>query len=427
MTGRLLSAVVASLLAAVSTAAFAAEQHVLYVARAPKDRDGFRELKPSIEVHDIADGHKLVRVIPLPKNVFNVRGICGSAATGRLYVSHYDSFKGHPKAEPGGGMLCLDLATDKVLWDKHYPPSCDRMAITPDGAKIYFPSGEDTPANVWTVIDAKSGDVLTRIAHTGFAHNTICSLDGKRVFLQGFGIPSQEVKGEPGKPIEDKNPNDEFTHENGFLSDHDRTIAVADTATDKIVKLVGPFGERTRPFTINGAGSLVFCTTHDLIGFEVGDVATGKVLFKAEPPRGTMIAGKPFEQMKPTQNYTLCHGIAMTADEKEVWCVDIRQNGLHAFDVSGLPAKPPRWLAFVKTRNGKPDIFGQPAWLASTIDGRFFYPESGEIVDTREKKVVGTLTGADGKMSHSRFILEVVLRDGKVAEVGDQFGVGRVR
>jgi len=69
-------------------AAPAAEQRLLYAGRAPKNRDGFRHLKPSLEVHDIANGHQLLRVIPLPAGIFNIRGICASAATQRLYISH---------------------------------------------------------------------------------------------------------------------------------------------------------------------------------------------------------------------------------------------------------------------------------------------------------------------------------------------------
>ena len=62
----------------------------------------------------------------------------------------------------------------------------------------------------------------------------------------------------------------------------------------------------------------------------------------------------------------------------------------------------------------------------STIDSRYFYPETGEIIDTREKKLIGQLKGADGKPTHSRFALEVVKRDDAVVAVGDQFAVGRV-
>ena len=43
----------------------AADQNLLYVARAPRDRSGFRTLAPSLEVFDIDNNHELVGVIPL--------------------------------------------------------------------------------------------------------------------------------------------------------------------------------------------------------------------------------------------------------------------------------------------------------------------------------------------------------------------------
>nr|CAA9288954.1 hypothetical protein AVDCRST_MAG63-4194 [uncultured Armatimonadetes bacterium] len=410
------------------------EKRYLYVGRAAKDRDGFRDLAPSIEVHDIDDGHKLVKVIPLPKNVYALRGICASAATKRLYIAHYGQFKGKTSATgysaPGGGrLLCLDLATNAVLWEKAYPPSADRMAITPDGTKLYFPAGEERDEDFWVVIDARTGDVLTRVPHTSKPHNTIVSLDGKLAFLQAFGTTSQRIRDtRTNQPVPDENPGDDRTHENGFLSASDRMLAVVDTRSDKVIRRVGPFRECVRPFTINGRGTLVFVTVNDLIGFQVGDVQSGRVLFTAEPPDGTPLdGGRAFRQPPSTDNRIASHGIALTADEKQVYVVDQKHVGLHVFDVSGLPEKPPVWKRFLKTRTGRPDIFGQPGWIMSTIDGRYFYPETCEIVDTRAGKIVGQLVGGDGKPTHSRFALEVVMRNGVPVRVGDQFGVGRVR
>jgi hypothetical protein len=62
----------------------------------------------------------------------------------------------------------------------------------------------------------------------------------------------------------------------------------------------------------------------------------------------------------------------------------------------------------------------------SSFDGRYVYPESGEVIDVAAKKVVAQLIGANGHYVHSRFALEVDFRDGTVVRVGDQQGVGRV-
>jgi len=76
--------------------------------------------------------------------------------------------------------------------------------------------------------------------------------------------------------------------------------------------------------------------------------------------------------------------------------------------------------------NFETGIVNQPGWIMSSGDGRYIYPESGEVIDVAAKKVVGQLIGVNGNYVHSRFALEVDFRDGKVVRVGDQQGVGRI-
>lgn len=379
----------------------ASVKRYLYVGRAPKARDGFRNLKPSLEVHDIDGAHKLVKVIPLPASVMNIRGMFANAKTGKLYVSHYGAFY----SGETGYLLCMDLATEKVLWHKQYQSAVDRGTITPDGTKIFMPSGEDKQTEYFYVIDAQTGEEAAneRIPVAPRTHNTICSPDNSKVFMSAFG------------------QNMDYNWLN-----------VADTKTGKTIRKIGPCFAAVRPFTINGKGTLAFVTTNKLIGFQVGDVATGKILHTAKAP-------PPYELPADVRNATFCHGIAMTADEKEVWVVDQKSVGLHVFDVSGLPAKAPVWKQFIKTNvgnekdkdgkflYGEKAIFGQPGWIMATIDGRYFYTETGEIIDTKTKKTEAHLIGANGQYTHSRFALEVDFQNGAVTKCGDQFAVGGVR
>jgi hypothetical protein len=382
------------------------ERRFLYVGKAPKDRDGFRTMVPSIEVHDIDDGHKLVRVIPLPSpdgtpKVQNIRGIMANAPTRRLYVSHYGSMKGLDT----GWVMAVDLVTERVLWHRQYESAVDRGAVTPDGRKIFMPSGESVPTEYFYVIDAATGeeDASARIPVAGKTHNTIVSLDGSKVFMSAFGTKYDHL----------------YLH-------------VADAETNRPIGRVGPTENIVRPFTINGDATLAYVTVNRLLGFQVGDVASGKILFTATPP------ADPYPQ--PAENKIYCHGIALTSDEREVWVVDqTRRSGIHVFDVSGVPAQPPRWMTFIDTASGREKddagkplyedkgIFGQPGWLMGTIDGRYIYPETGEIIDARSKQIVGHLTGANGLRTHSRFMLEVDFVDGVPTRCGDQFVVGRAR
>ena len=173
----------------------AAEQSLLYVARAPRDRTGFRTLAPSIEVFDIDNGHALVKVIPLDAPdgttpVANVRGITASAATQTLFISHYGSYKDlRPGRELSGHVLALDIETDRVLWNRAYESSVDRGAVTPAGSTLFMPSGELATTPFFYIIDAATGaeQPEQRITVARYTHNTVVTLDGSRVFMSAFG------------------------------------------------------------------------------------------------------------------------------------------------------------------------------------------------------------------------------------------------
>ncbi|CAN5886559.1 hypothetical protein BH24BAC1_BH24BAC1_23940 [soil metagenome] len=341
-----------------------------------------------------------MKVIDLPETVRNIRGIMAHAPSRRLFLSHYGTLTGGDT----GYVLCLDLMTEKVLWHQQYDSSVDRGAITPDGKKIFMPSGEDSPTPYFYVIDAATGKeaVADRIEVAPRTHNTIASADNKLTFMSAFGTKMDY-----------------------------NWLHVVDAKTNRTIRKIGPCHAVVRPFTINGKATLAFINVNKLIGFEVGDVATGKILH-------TVSAPPPYQFPADRRNSVLSHGIAITADEQEIWVVDQINIGLHVFNISGLPHAAPVWKQFIKTNRGKETdaagalryedqgIFGQPGWIMGSIDGRYFYPETGEIVDTKKKKIVGQLVGANGKWTHSRFALEVDFKDGKPVKAGDQFVVGQV-
>src|SRR5829696_3487249 len=100
-----------------------AERHLLYVA-VPGIRNYTEWGGIGLLVYDIADGFRLLRRIPTQQpapgeSVENVKGICASAATGRIYVSTIKR------------LFAFDLRTDALLWSRAYDGGCDRMSITP--------------------------------------------------------------------------------------------------------------------------------------------------------------------------------------------------------------------------------------------------------------------------------------------------------
>jgi enamine deaminase RidA (YjgF/YER057c/UK114 family)/DNA-binding beta-propeller fold protein YncE len=317
-----------------------------------------------ILVFDIDAGHKFVRRIATPASEApkpdNVKGVCACAATGRLYFTTRSK------------LYCVDLATGKTLWGKALPNGTDRMSITPDGKVLYVPSFEK---DTWNVVDAATGDMIKEIVTKSGAHNTVVGLDGSRMYLGGLKSPM---------------------------------LFVADTKTHEVVKKVGPFGGSVRPFTVNASQTRAYVCVNDLLGFEIGDLTTGKLLHRVEV--------KGYQRGPIKRHGCPSHGVGLTPDEKEVWVVDAANQMVHVFD---NVTHPPTQTESIKLRE-------QPGWVTFSLDGKYAYLSTGEVIDTKTKKIVAALTDETGREVHSEKMVEVHFRDGKPVANGDQFGVGRV-
>src|ERR1051326_2927917 len=198
-------------------------RHLLYVAE-----PGIRNLVEwggvGIVVFDMDHGHRFVKRIPTLETPAGkapeaVKGVCASAKTRRIYVSTTER------------LLCLDLDTEKVLWNRTFAGGCDRMAISPDGKTIYLPSLEGP---VWHVVDGLTGEEKQSVRPDSGSHNTVYGLDGKHAYLAGLKSP---------------------------------LLSVTDTATHKVVKTVGPFSNVIRPFTVNRSQTLCFVNVNERLGF----------------------------------------------------------------------------------------------------------------------------------------------------------------
>ncbi len=341
----------------------AGERHFLYVA-APGIRNYLDFGGAGVLVFDMDQDHAFVRRIETPasrrEKPENIKGVCACAATRKLYFTTLTK------------LYCLDLLTDKPLWEKALPGGCDRMAITPDGKVLYVPSFEGPH---WNVVDGATGDVLAQVEPKSGAHNTVCGLDGKQVYLAGLKSP---------------------------------LLRVADpTGGHKVVREVGPFGAAIRPFTVNAAQTLCFVNVNGLLGFEIGDLKTGKLLHRVEV--------KGFEKGPVKRHGCPSHGIGLTPDEKEIWVCDAHNSRLHIFDATVMP---PKQVSDIKLRE-------QPGWVTFSLDGRRAYPSTGEVIDTQTKKIITALKDEKGREVHSEKMVEIVFKGGVPVRNGDQFGVGR--
>lgn len=339
------------------------EQHRLYVA-VPGIRNDLQYGGVGILVYDVDDGYKFIKRIPTwdyapGEAAENVKGIAASAKTGKLYVSTIKR------------VACFDLLTEKKVWEKTYQGGADRLAISPDGKILYIPSLEGPH---WNVVDAATGEIIGRITLNSGAHNTIYGPDGSRVYLAGLRSP---------------------------------LLSVADTKTHTVMKQIGPFSNVIRPFTINGSQTLCYVNVNELLGFEVGDLKTGKMLYRVE------VTGY---QKGPTKRHGCpSHGIALTPDEKELWLADAFNSSIHVFDATVMP---PKQKMSIKLRD-------QPGWITFSIDGTRVYPSSGDVIDTSTKRIIATLEDETGAHVQSEKLLEVDFANGRPVRAGDQFAIGQ--
>ncbi len=362
-----LAAIIAATLSA--TLLCAAEggktQHLLYVA-SPGIRNYTEYGGVGVLVFDIDHGYRLIRRIPTwqykpGEKVENVKGFAASAVTGRMYVTNINR------------MMALDIVTGKKLWDRVYEGGCDRMALSPDGKTLYVPQLEG-PA--WHVVNADTGDVIATIDTKAGSHNTIWAVDGSRVYLAGLKSP---------------------------------LLRIADPKTNQVTGTVGPFSNVIRPFTVNGSNTLCFVNLNGLLGFEVGDIRTGKKLYRVE------VQG--YQQGPVKRHGCPSHGIALTPDEKELWVVDGANNAVHVFDATVMP---PKQGVTIK-------LSDFPGWISFSMDGRYAYASTGDIIDASTKKIVAALRDENGRQVESEKLLDLEIANGKVVRAGNQFGVGMKR
>jgi DNA-binding beta-propeller fold protein YncE len=317
-------------------------------------------------VFDIANGYRFVKRIPtwdVPEGQApeNVKGIAASAATGRLYVSTIKRIG------------CWDLVTERKVWENALPGGCDRMAIAPDGKTLYVPSLEGLH---WNVVDAATGALMVKVVTGDGAHNTIYSLDGTRAYLASLRSTS---------------------------------LSVADTRTHTVVQTVGPFTKPIRPFTVNAAQTRCYVNVNELLGFEIGDLHTGKMLQRVE------VQG--YQQGPVKRHACPSHGIGLTPAEDQLWVCDGHNTALHVFDNTVMP---PKQIATLTVRD-------QPGWISFSLDGARAYSSTGEIFDTRTRTLVAALEDETKRQVGSEKLVEIVFNGEKPVRAGDQFGLGMKR
>jgi DNA-binding beta-propeller fold protein YncE len=265
---------------------------------------------------------------------------------------------------------CFDLETEKVVWDQTYPAGCDRSAITLDGKKIYAPTGwwykgDDSG---FLVVNADNGDLIKRINVGPQAHNSIVSLDGRFLYL---GTTTM--------------------------------LTVFDPTNDSIIRQIKDVGERgIFPYTMDSKNRIGYICLGNHVGFDVVNLQTGAVLHRVFP------AGERIPHRT--------HGAGLTPDETELWISDQVGKKLFIFDATEMPPTPKGHVELSQGGHG---------WVCFSLDGKYAWSHTPDVFDTKTKKLVATLKDENGTPVSSSKFIEVHVRDGKVVQMGHEFGLGR--
>ncbi len=341
----------------------AASGHYLYVAT-PGIRNYLGYGGHGLLVFDIDNNHKFVKRIDtkgLKKDGShsNVKGIAVSVQLNSVYISTLEALQR------------IDLDSEELLWEIPFEGGCDRMSISPDGLTMYLPSLEK---DFWNVVNCETGTIITKIKVHARAHNTIYGSSGNHVYMADIGSP---------------------------------WLHVSDTKTHTIKKKVGPFSAGIRPFTINSDESIAFVNVNELLGFEVGDLNTGKKLASVK------VLG--WDKGPVRRHGNPSHGIGLTPNEQEVWVSDGHNMRMHIFSAKA----PYQQLTTIP-------LSDMPGWVTFSMDGKFAYPSSGEVINTYTREILYILKDENYNTVSSEKMVEVFMNNGKSTKAGDQFGVGRL-
>lgn len=330
-------------------------QHYLLVG-APSDQSDTAQSGVSVLVYDVGQGHRLVKRIPVWPAEAAGEHVRGMALSPRSTTDPLASDDARLYISTTRRLGAIELTSGRIVWEQDYGGHCcERVAVSPDGHTLYVPAFGRA---IWYVVDAATGALESTIPITGWPRSTAIAPDGSRAF---------------------------------FVPWESKELFVVDTASNVVIRAVGPFTDFLCPFTINQRATMAFANVDGLVGFEVGDLLTGLVIERVQ-----------LDDYEPGQLAALecpSHGIAFAPGDGELWVADGVGNRLRVFDSTQLP---PVHVASIP-------LARQPRWVMFSRDGRHVYSSSGDVVEASSKRIVATLKDEDGQVVESERMVDVLM------------------
>lgn len=240
-----------------------------------------------------------------------------------------------------GELVWIDPYTDKVIRRMNIGPAPNQLAVTPDGKFAYIPASD----GYYEVVDVTKAKMVERIFTGGRPHNTLCSADGKRMYLAPMGNPKR--------------------------------VTIVDVATHKPIGVI-PFSNVVRPVALTNDEKYLFAEVDGLVGIEMADVAAKKVVHRVP-------AELAAEHAKTGSR---SHGLGIRPDQKEIWECDVEHQEVHVYDIS-TPGERPKQIATIP-------MGGRVYWLTFSPDGKHCYVSvrsrnETAVVDTATKRIIARI------------------------------------
>jgi outer membrane protein assembly factor BamB len=305
-------------------------------------------------------------------------GIAASKATGRLYYNWHQG-----KAKGADGVGCLDLKTDKVVWERAYDFSCARVQVSVDGKSIFVARHwEDSGTKKLYVLDAATGEV-TREYDCGRQwpqHPLVVHPDGKRLFFPG---------------------------------------AALDIASGKLLWTDKVGGTGNCHIVLDHTGTKLYTGRHPeqaTVATWIIDANSGKVMHKVPLDKGKC----------PELTGGVTEVVAFEPGGARFWGEASAERFMLHFDNN---VQPPKLIGVVdkqelKSKHGyKPMGHGHGHAMVSGA-GDFVWFSTGIVLDARTGAYRCQWTAEDGKPFQSAKMLEVDFLSGEVIWTGQDQGHG---
>jgi YVTN family beta-propeller protein len=283
-----------------------------------------------VTVIDVATNKPIGRIEVGP----NPHGIAVPASQDVIYVT----IEGHGRDKPGE-LVWIDPFTDTITRRMPIGTEPNQLAVTPDGQFAYVPTNDAC----YEVIDLAQAKIIQRIFTGGRPHNTVCSADGKHMYLAPMGSPKK--------------------------------VTIVDVATHKPIGAI-PFSNVVRPVALSQDEKRLYAEVDGLVGVEVADFASRRMIHRV-----------PADLAQERRTIaSRSHGLGIRPDQKELWECDVNHHEVHVYDLTG---DRPRQIATIP-------IGSEVYWLTFRPDGKICYVSArgaGEVaaVDTETKQIVARI------------------------------------